>query len=898
MAHSHPEEVRKARDAGEKPIELRSPLLNGFDDRETGTSSPATRAESPLSTVENADWSYAFREAVVARLPGTNVDLDKLKDDDLNKLYADILKVRHSRSATGTSIASGDRPESRMSFLESVTEDEPDSDDEDSPSHRHFSGSTWSTGPTSVGESTITLSSAPEVEERLLAVKEDYEERIKVMIESAAEVNDVKAEKKQMEVKLQTLENQLRVQRKRFQSRVKKLRTNGDAEDDDELFDLIPLAPEEERRARLVIAKWRTRQRVRMAEDALSQAVMVKEANVISQELQKGVSFQFVVVERDVPLSGMESITGLTDIDEASDPDLSLAKKPCIGVKVLDRKNKAIYVWSLSKLRQRLQQMRNLYRFIGTEYSRHFSWEDPFYESPPARGGYSSIGSALVSLAPLSRNLPSTSSLQIYSPYMADPIGECRVRLKPLSIVNPENPETSWGNCSHPAISPFVEGSKLSFEITVEHVSGMTKSEFTSVHLQIHLASIFGTSFGVDDVVTSPPLDLTTSSPTELKLHRTLSVTVTSEIQNFLNTGYAPIEFFACVGPAHIDRIERWDEARDSASLSRVANTPGLRGDPTPEVTRRPETELVKEQQHDVLASVEIRELGESGEYVPVPVSALNSLDSGSFFLHQGLQRRLVLKIAHNSGRGWAWKKISGVTLGNVRMLDARGRMHAATPAPDTELRGIGKPRPTFAADGTAGLSFTSPWDSSVHDSPFLNRPTAANHRVLLRLKWEVESDVCASGIGFSMDIAVTVQGRDARPPSKLMSMFSSARTSRRVSNLFAVRLRPSMTKRPTDIWRLNTAETYVRGEEVLGSWKPRGLSLIRDHDQRVATVKKAADVQAARAVLEAFELTLPGPSEGVGRTERIAHAIELWQKYFGTKAEAGLSYLILFDVG
>lgn len=852
-----------------------------------------------MSTAENADWSYARREAVIARLNGTNVNLDKLKDEDLNKLFADILKVRRSR--TGTSVASTDRPESRTSFLDSVTEDGVDDDDDDddesggSPSTRPYSGSTWSTGPTSVGDSTLTLSGPHEVEERLQAVKE---ERIKTMIESSAEVGDVKAEKEQMEVKLKSLETQMRVQKQRYETRVKRLKAS--PADDDAIFDLTPLTPEQERLARFTLVRWRRRRRVRMAEDALSQAVTIKEANVISRELKKGVSFQFVVVEDEVPTSASEAISGLADFEDVSDAALSAALKPCIGVKVLDRRNQAIYVWSLPKLQQRLQQMRNLYKFIDKpECSQHFSWEDPFYESPPLPGGYSFVGKSLVSLAPLSRNLPSTSTLPIHSPYTADPIGSCRVRIKPISVTTPEQPSASLGNGSphgngsHPSVSPFVEGSKLDFEIVVDQVSGLTKAEFTSAHLQIHLSTFFGPSLLSDETLPSAAIDLETSGTTELKLRRTLTVGLTKEIQRFLREGYAPVEFFARIKPAHLDKIELWDEARDSSAASKVPNTPSLRGDPTVDVTRRPETELISEQRHDVMASVELRELGETGEYVPVQVVSLNGLDSGAFFLRQGLQRRFVLKLSHNSGRGWQWKRISKVSLGNVRMLDDRGRVHAAPAAADVELRPSSRSRAVFGADGTATLSFAAPWDL---DSPFLNRNTASNHRALLRLTWEVEADNCATPVVFTIDIAVTVQGRDARAPSKLMSILSSTRLSSRITSLFAIRLTPFMTKKPTDVWRLNTADTYVRGEEVLATWKPRGMSLVRDHDQLAVTEKRVADVEAARAVLDAFELTLPSPSEGVTTFERLSRAIELWQKHFGEKGEvrrAGLAVRI-----
>lgn len=610
--------------------------------------------------------------------------------------------------------------------------------------------------------------------------------------------------------------------------------------------------------------------------------------NVISRELKKGVTFQFVVVHAEVPGSASQSSPGLTDIEDVSDPSLASSIKPCIGVKVLDRKHEAIYVWSLAKLQQRLQQMRNLYKFIGTEYSRHFSWEDPFYESPSLPGGFSFIGTALVALSSLSRNLPSTSTLQIFSPYTADPIGSCQVSLTPISLITPATPTDSVSNLQGSLPTSFVEGSTLEFEIAIEKVMGLSDSEFRSVHLQFDLASFFGPTLLSDDTFTSQLMDVNTWDLLQVELKRSITVGLTPEIHKHLSESYGPIHLFARIKSTHLDKIERWDEARDSATTSKRANAPSLRGDPiSSDVTRRPENELVNEQTHDVLASVEIRELGETGEYVPVQVVSLNALDSGAFFLRQGLQRRFALKISHNSGKGWRWKKISKVAMGNVRMLDGRGSLHTATNSVTFELRPSGTAtRATYSQDGTASLSFSSSWDSSVHDSPFLNKNTAPGHRALICLSWEVEADNCSTPIPFSMDIAVTVQSRDARAPSKMMSFITSSQLSSRITSLFAIRLTPSMTKKPTDIWRLNTAETFVRGEEVLLEWKPRGLSLIRDHDEFVKVSRRSADIEAAKSLLKAFEGSLPSPVRGLTQQDRLLRVLELWKKRFGTQGE------------
>jgi kinesin family protein 1 len=221
---SNPEEVRKARDKVRASVQegVHSPAPNGTPD---GMTPPPTRPDSPLSTmsavVEGADWAYARREAVIARLNGTDVDLDKIGDDDLERLYADIHKARTMRK--GTSMG---RPESRMSsYLESV--DERDDDEEDgtssaSPSLRPFSGSTYTTDDTSLG-STLTLNGAhAEVDVRLKQVKDEmetqleaqrveYEEKLQAMTQASADTGDIKSEKAQMEAKLQLVQAEMEV---------------------------------------------------------------------------------------------------------------------------------------------------------------------------------------------------------------------------------------------------------------------------------------------------------------------------------------------------------------------------------------------------------------------------------------------------------------------------------------------------------------------------------------------------------------------------------------------------------------------------------------------------------------------------------------------------------------
>lgn len=849
---------------------------------------------------ENADWSYARREAVVARLNGKDVNLDALKDDDLNQLYSSILKVRHSRtSSVATSVASGDRPESRMSFLDSVTED---GDDEEGSSieagSRPYSGGTWTTDPTSAGDSTMTLANLPDLYEKPFGIEGfdnfNQHDRLPSSISTppsiSIEDNDqVVSEKKAMEEKLKKLEKKMATQRKRLE-KIRKSTPGSAGTQFDDFFDdeYPPLAPEAVELAKKVVEKWRRRRRVRMAEDALSQAVLLKEANVLSRELKKGVSVQFAVIEDTVPKSALAQLPGLEDIEEETDPSLVSCAKPCIGIKVLDRRHQSVALWSLDKLRQRLESMRNLYKWIDKpQYSQHFSLEDPFYDPFSTSGGFSFVGSSLVSLVPLLRNLPSTQTVQISSPYIADPIGSCRVDIAILSS-SPPSHNTLNGETS------LIQGGSVEVEVKIDQVQGLTKSEFASAHIQLATSSFFYVELPKQDkTAISEEVDLFKSSPSSLTLARTFRIDLTPSTLDHFQNDHARIDFFARPRLPHLDKIERWDEARDGSSSSKQLNAPPVRGgDPlNDDVTRRPENDFILEQQHDVLAAIEIRELGEKGEYVPVPVVSSNPLDGGAFFLRQGLQRRLVLNLSHNSGRAFEWKRVSKVSLGNVRMFDNRGRIHAATSAADAELRGMGHPRPQFASDGTSTLSFAAAWDSSVHDSPHLNCNTQSGARALIRLSFDIEAGGVAGPITFSQDIAVTVSSRDSRPPNKLLNMLTSTRLSSRISSVFSIRLSPFSTRKPGDLWRLDTSETYVRGEETLAGWKPRGLTLVRDYDSSWTSKLKLADVEATRAILSAIDVTLP-TVEDLPREDRLRQVLELWQRQFGSREE--VSFLLL----
>ncbi|THH01771.1 hypothetical protein EW026_g1020 [Hermanssonia centrifuga] len=196
-----------------------------------------------------------------------------------------------------------------------------------------------------------------------------------------------------------------------------------------------------------------------------------------------------------------------------------------------------------------------------------------------------------------------------------------------------------------------------------------------------------------------------------------------------------------------------------------------------------------------------------------------------------------------------------------------------------------------YKADGTGMLTAQALWDSSVHDSILLNRVTGSNQRIFMQFSWSVSVETCADSVQFSMDTAVTIQTRGARPPSRIFSILGSTKVLPKTSTVFTVRLSPPMTRSPKDLWRLDTAEKYVRGEEALGSWKPRGISVVEDYTRLVTMERRSADVQAIRVILNASP---PRPTQAGaaiwGSEELLKKALDLWQKKFGHRGEIVLS--------
>uniref|UniRef100_A0A8C2D115 Kinesin family member 1Aa n=1 Tax=Cyprinus carpio TaxID=7962 RepID=A0A8C2D115_CYPCA len=161
--------------------------------------------------------------------------------------------------------------------------------------------------------------------------------------------------KQEMDQRLQELEDQYRKEREEANNLLEQQRLPL-------LFQsLIPIVQWTERETELALwafRKWRCYQFTSLRDLLWGNAIFLKEANAISVELKKKVQFQFVLLT-DTLYSPLPP--DLLPPETAQDREKSPFPRTIVAVEVQDQKNGATHYWTLEKLRQRLDLMREMY---------------------------------------------------------------------------------------------------------------------------------------------------------------------------------------------------------------------------------------------------------------------------------------------------------------------------------------------------------------------------------------------------------------------------------------------------------------------------------------------------------------------------------------------------------
>ncbi|XP_033095847.1 kinesin-like protein KIF1A isoform X3 [Anneissia japonica] len=106
------------------------------------------------------------------------------------------------------------------------------------------------------------------------------------------------------------------------------------------------------------IRKWKYYRFTSIRDDLWGNAIHLKEANAISVELKKKVEFQFVLLT-DTLYSPLPAEL----LSEKDNKDIGQRPFPrtVVAIEVQDKKNGATHYWSIEKLKQRLEMMREMY---------------------------------------------------------------------------------------------------------------------------------------------------------------------------------------------------------------------------------------------------------------------------------------------------------------------------------------------------------------------------------------------------------------------------------------------------------------------------------------------------------------------------------------------------------
>ncbi|XP_075046358.1 LOW QUALITY PROTEIN: kinesin-like protein KIF1B [Mixophyes fleayi] len=271
---------------------------------------------------------------------------------------------------------------------------------------------------------------------------------------------------------------------------------------------------------------------------------------------------------------------------------------------------------------------------------------------------------------------------------------------------------------------------------------------------------------------------------------------------------------------------------------------------------------------YDLLVWFEISELEPTGEYIPAVVDHSGGLScQGTYLLHQGIQRRITVTIIHERGNELHWKDVRELVVGRVRNKaevdeTAADAVLSLNIISAKYLRSHSSSRLFLDKDMPRTFyRFEAVWDSSLHNSLLLNRVTPYGEKIYMTLSAYLELDHCIQPAVITKDVCMVFYSRDAKisPPRSLRNLFGSgyAKTPdcNRVTGIYELSLckmadtgSPGMQRRRRKI--LDTSVAYVRGEENLAGWRPRGDSLILEHQWELDKMEQLHEVEKTRHLL------------------------------------------------
>nr|XP_055043364.1 kinesin-like protein KIF1B isoform X12 [Misgurnus anguillicaudatus] len=708
-----------------------------------------------------------------------------------------------------------------------------------------------------------------------------------------------------------------------------------DEEEEEEEEDEVPWTQHEYELAQWAFRKWRYHQFTSLRDQLWGNAVYLKESNAISVELKKKVQFQFVLLT-DTLYSPLPP--ELLPSEPEKERDERPFPRTVVAVEVQDLKNGATHYWSLEKLKQRLDQMREMYDRAGEMASSNqgedgdcaLTGSDPFYdrfhwfklvgrafvylsnllypvplvhrvaivtekgdvrgflrvgvqaiaadeEAPDYGSGVRQSGTAKISFddeyfkkSDFSSVVMTRSGLSLEELRIVEGQGQSSEVITPSEEMNRINEmDLKLGNVETKLGDSLAEhlevGSTFTFRVTVLQASGVPP-EYADIFCQFNFLHRHDEAFSTEPLKNSGK-----GSPLGFYHVQNISVEVTESFIEYIKTNPIVFEVFGHYQqhPLHLHGQDMFSPSQPSR---KYYPPPMPLSKPVPATKLNTITKSNLGQcvsKYDLLAWFEISELEPTGEYIPAVVDHTGGLPChGTYLLHQGIQRRITVTLIHEKGSELHWKDVRELVVGRIR-----NKPEVDDSATDAVLSlNIISAKNLKSSHNSSSLCidcdisrtfyrFEAVWDSSLHNSLLLNRVTPYGEKIYLTLSAYLELDHCIQPAIITKDICMVFYSRDAKisPPRSLRNLFGSGYSKtpdcNKVTGVYELSLckiadtgSPGMQRRRRKI--LDTSVAYVRGEENLAGWRPRGDSLILEHQWELEKLEQLHEVEKTRHLL------------------------------------------------
>ncbi|XP_073876752.1 kinesin-like protein KIF1B isoform X22 [Macaca fascicularis] len=776
------------------------------------------------------------------------------------------------------------------------------------------------------------------LEKQGIDMKQEMEKRLQemeILYKKEKEEADLLLEQQRLDY-----ESKLQALQKQVETRSLAAETTEEEEEEEE----VPWTQHEFELAQWAFRKWKSHQFTSLRDLLWGNAVYLKEANAISVELKKKVQFQFVLLT-DTLYSPLPPELLPTEMEKTHED--RPFPRTVVAVEVQDLKNGATHYWSLEKLKQRLDLMREMYDRAGEmassaqdENETTVTGSDPFYdrfhwfklvgrafvylsnllypvplihrvaivsekgevrgflrvavqaiaadeEAPDYGSGIRQSGTAKISFdneyfnqSDFSSVAMTRSGLSLEELRIVEGQGQSSEVITPPEEINRMNDldlKSSTLLDGKMVMEGFSEeignhlklGSAFTFRVTVLQASGILP-EYADIFCQFNFLHRHDEAFS-----TEPLKNNGRGSPLGFYHVQNIAVEITESFVDYIKTKPIVFEVFGHYQqhPLHLQGQELNSPPQPcrrffpppmplskpvpSCQSERVPK----RDVPATKLNTMSKTSLGQSMsKYDLLVWFEISELEPTGEYIPAVVDHTAGLPcQGTFLLHQGIQRRITVTIIHEKGSELHWKDVRELVVGRIRnkpevdeaAVDAILSLNIISAK---YLKSSHNSSRTF-------YRFEAVWDSSLHNSLLLNRVTPYGEKIYMTLSAYLELDHCIQPAVITKDVCMVFYSRDAKisPPRSLRSLFGSGYSkspdSNRVTGIYELSLckmsdtgSPGMQRRRRKI--LDTSVAYVRGEENLAGWRPRGDSLILEHQWELEKLELLHEVEKTRHFL------------------------------------------------